>query len=112
MHTTRETSHSTIQSGHLVVMDLSHLDQTHFDLFYSWVEIWLYRNCKSAWHIVMADKTDDLLDPHHYLKVEFEDAREAIYFKLSPEFIANTSTENRKLRDWLTSQAFLSKICQ
>jgi hypothetical protein len=112
VQTLRESTHSGGKSNHQVVMDLSHLDQKHIDLLFSWIEIWLRRNCKSGWHIVTSEDPIHVQAPHHYLKVEFEDAREALYFKLSPEFVSNNQPRDHRFREWMESQAFLVESFQ
>ncbi len=107
MHTVREAISCDVSGGHMVVMDLSHLDHKHVDLLFSWIEIWLHRHCKAGWHITFSDETEHVKSPHHYLKVDFQDAREAMYFKLSPEFGQNYQPADRRFREWLAAQGFL-----
>ena len=74
----RSTNHQYHQQGTTVALNVSHLKHGAIQLLYSWLEIWLFRHCRSGWAIEVTDST---------LSIRFDDVREAVYFKLSPEYL-------------------------
>lgn len=67
-----------------VEMDLSRHRHLSVNLFYTWMILWCRRHCKSDW-------TVKLLEESKQIRVDFEDAREAMFFKMSPEYYRNHS---------------------
>ena len=87
MSVLRSTIHQENSGGTSVDLNVSHLTQGAIQLLYSWLEIWLFRHCKSGWTIE-ADSDDNPYQPKtRQLSIRFDDAREAVYFKLSPEYL-------------------------
>jgi hypothetical protein len=75
------------QQGTAIDLDVSHLTQGALELLYSWLEIWLFRHCKAGWAIQIS-KDDIFTRPRKAtLTIYFDDVREAVYFKLSPEYL-------------------------
>ena len=68
-----------------VVLDMSAFKPTHAGLVMAWLEIWLKLHCRSGWRLVFHEAQNSR--DHNSARVEFEDGREAMYFKLSPEFM-------------------------
>lgn len=46
-------------------------------LYSSWIQMWLKRNCKYGWRLEENGSSIDLY---------FEDAKDGVFFKLSPEY--------------------------
>lgn len=88
MSVLRSTDHDMASAGFEVSMSLAHLDERNVEMFYSWIEIWLHKNCKAGWHMETQERSvRSQTTPATYLVISFDDAREAIYFKLSPEYM-------------------------
>lgn len=85
----RSTDHDCAMNGYAVSLNLSHLKQREVELFYSWVEIWLFHHCKSGWKMNIEGESEDRKTQ---LSVVFTDVREALYFKLSPEYMKGQSS--------------------
>ena len=87
MNVLRSTDHAGLSPRHLVSLNLAHLSERNLELFYSWIEIWLHRNCNAGWHMEMQERpVKHQTRPETHLCVTFADPREAIYFKMSPEY--------------------------
>jgi hypothetical protein len=81
------TNHYRQQGSASIALNVSHLSQGAIQLLYSWLEIWLYRHCKGGWTIE-ADSDDNPYQPRtKCLSIRFDDMREAVFFKLSPEYM-------------------------
>ena len=88
MHLLRTTHPQILENGFTVVLEVSHLTKLKVDLLYSFIEIWLLKNCKSEWtleHLEEVQQEDHA--NHTYIRILFIDVREALYFKLSPYFL-------------------------
>lgn len=68
-----------------VVLDMSAFKPTQAGLVMAWLEIWLKLHCRSGWRLIFHEALTSR--DHNSARVEFEDGREAMYFKLSPEFM-------------------------
>jgi hypothetical protein len=80
MSVLRSTNNHYHQQGSAIVaLRVSHLNPSAIQLLYSWLEIWMFRHCKSGWAIEA--------DSNSVLSIRFDDVREALYFKLSPEYL-------------------------
>jgi hypothetical protein len=75
----------TLERDILVILDLTQSSPRKIDLLYSWIEMWLFRNCKSGWVLEILPGKQVLMAVH------FSDVREALYFKMSPLLTANQS---------------------
>lgn len=77
---------ATLQSSPFeVVLDMSAFKPNQAGLVMAWLEIWLKLHCRSGWRLVFHEALTSR--DHNSARVEFEDGREAMYFKLSPEFM-------------------------
>jgi hypothetical protein len=95
-----------LANGKPVVLEVSHLKKITVDLLYSFIEMWLYKNCKSPWtleHIEEVNEEDHAT--HSYIRIVFKDVREALYFKLSPSFLHSKPTVPLML--WIPSKTFV-----
>lgn len=70
-----------------VDVDLTSYPSKQAQLFYTWIVLWCRRHCKSEWTVRLVE---DRKDTH--LLVRFLDGREAIYFKMSPEYDSRLKT--------------------
>lgn len=89
MNLLRESHHQSLAKGFPVTLEVTHLKKMTADLLYSFIEMWLYKNCKSGWelsHLEEIAKTPDHAT-HTYIRIIFQDVREALYFKLSPQHL-------------------------
>lgn len=86
----RSTHLQTFAQGIPVVLEVSHLKHFDIDMLYSLIEIWLYKNCQSLWTLeqIEENRVEDH-KPHTYIRIVFNDIREAMYFKLSPGYTHN-----------------------
>lgn len=93
MNLLRSTHQETQMSqGFPVVLEVSHLRATDINLLYSLIEIWLYQNCKDQWTLEQIEETRSPdHTTHHYIRLVFQDPREAIFYKLSPSYLHNRS---------------------
>jgi len=93
MNLLRESHHQTLTNGFAVTLEVSHLKKITIDLLYSFVEIWLFKNCKSPWDLQQIEEISKSPDhsPHTYIRIVFSDVREAIYFKMGPYGLYNES---------------------
>lgn len=73
------------QSPYEVKLDLRAFKPSQAGLVMAWLEIWLKIHCRSGWNLVFHEALTSR--DHTTATVEFEDGREAMYFKLSPEFM-------------------------
>lgn len=72
------------------MLEVSHLNQINVDLLYSLIEIWLNKNCQSPWTLEeIQEQRDNDHRIHTYIRLVFQDPREAIYYKLSPSYLHN-----------------------
>lgn len=89
MSTLRSTNQQQeLAQGFPIVLEVSHLKPTDVDLLYSLIEIWLRKHCKSPWNleeIEILKEADN--KTHTYIRLVFQDPREAVYYKLSPSFL-------------------------
>lgn len=87
----RESHDPALADGFKVVLEVSHLKKLTVDLLYSFVEIWLLKNCKSPWDLSLLEEISTAPDHHTrtILRIVFKDVREALYFKLSPHALYN-----------------------
>ena len=103
MNLCRVTHPEEIDNGVPVVMEVSHLKKLTVDLLYSFIEMWLWKNCKSPWKL---EQIEDLRVEDHrnhiYFRIFFSDVREAIYFKLSP-FTLHDSPQLLMLMNFCTN---------
>jgi len=82
----RSTNQQTVLAkGFPIVLEVTHLKQTDVDMLYSLIEIWLRKNCRSSWNLEEIQVTKER--PHTYIRLVFQDPREAVYYKLSPSFL-------------------------
>lgn len=90
MNLLRSTHLHDVEYGTAVVLDVSHLKSMSISLLYSFIEAWLYKNCKSEWTLEQIE-SESVQDhsPHVYFRLIFQDIREALYFKLSPFCLQN-----------------------
>lgn len=81
---------SDLAQGFPITLEVSHLKQTNIDLLYSLIEIWLRKNCKSPWTLeeIQESRGEDH-KTHSYIRLVFQDPREAVYYKLSPSYLHN-----------------------
>jgi len=88
MRTTNQKS--KLSQGFPIVLEVSHLKQTNVDMLYSLIEIWLRQNCKSPWTLeeINEIKGEDR-KTHIYIRLVFQDPREAVFYKLSPSYLHN-----------------------
>lgn len=86
MNLLRESHHQTLAEGFPVTLEVSHLKKMTVDLLYSFIEIWLFKNCKSPWDLSQLEEVASTPDhaTHTYIRIIFNDVREALYFKLGP----------------------------
>ncbi len=80
-------NHSYQHSGVTVDLNISRFNPGSIQLLYSWLEIWLFRHCKSGWKIEVITDDTPYVPCKSILSVRFDDVREAVYFKLSPEYL-------------------------
>jgi hypothetical protein len=66
--------------------DLTGLSHNFSLLFFTLNEIWLKNNCKKNWFMKISYEFGIYKKAYSLLSVNFEDRREAILFKLSPQF--------------------------
>lgn len=86
---TRHSLVGTLERDVPVWLDLSQYSQRRVDLLYSWIEIWLFKNCKSGWSL---DLHQSDTESRILLAIHFSDVREALYFKLSPLLVNNQNS--------------------
>lgn len=91
MNLLRETHTEVLADGFTVTLEVSHLKKITVDLLYSFVEIWLFKNCKSPWDLSQIEEIAPTPDhaPHTYIRIIFKDVREALYFKMGPYSLYN-----------------------
>ena len=91
MNLLRESHTQTLADGFPVVLEVTHLNKLTIDLLYSFVEIWLFKNCKSPWDLSQIEEIAKTPDhaPHTYIRIVFKDVREALYFKMGPYSLYN-----------------------
>jgi hypothetical protein len=91
MNLIRESHSQSLVDGFTVTLEVTHLKKINIDLLYSFVEIWLYKNCKSPWDLSQIEEISPTPDhiPHTYIRIIFKDVREALYFKLGPYSLYN-----------------------
>ena len=91
MNLLRESHEQTLSNGFPVVLEVTHLKKLTVDLLYSFIEIWLFKNCKSPWDLSQIEEVADTPDhaTHTYIRIVFKDVREALYFKLGPHALYN-----------------------
>jgi len=89
--TLRSTNQQTdLAQGFPIILEVSHLKQTNIDLLYSFIEIWLRKNCRSPWTLEEIKETQDEDHRiHTYIRLVFQDPREAVFYKLSPSYLHN-----------------------
>lgn len=88
MNLLRSTHPQSLADGFTVVLEVSHLKKITVELLYSFIEMWLFRHCKSEWSLEHIEEVKDKDHANHvYFRIVFSDVREAIYFKLSPNFL-------------------------
>lgn len=89
--TLRSTNQQTsLAQGFPIILEVSHLKQTNVDLLYSLIEIWLRKNCKSPWTLEEIQETrGEDHKVHSYIRLVFQDPREAVFYKLSPSYLHN-----------------------
>lgn len=72
------------------MLEVSHLKRTDVDMLYSLIEIWLNKNCRNPWTLEEVEEVrgEDHKE-HVYIRLVFQDPREAIFYKLSPSYLHN-----------------------
>lgn len=79
-----------LAQGFPIVLEVSHLKPTDVDMLYSLIEIWLLKNCRSPWTLEEIQETREQDHKNHvYIRLVFQDPREAVYYKLSPSYLHN-----------------------
>lgn len=86
------TSGVPFDSKFHIDVDLTSYPTKQAKLFYTWIVLWCHRHCKSDWTVQLLE------DKHTHLMVRFVDGREAVYFKMSPEY---DSRLKQHLMHWL-----------
>jgi len=90
MNLLRSTHTEDLDAGYTVVLEVSHLARLKIDLLYSFIEVWLFKNCKSEWTLEQVEEMQPQDHANHtYIRIIFGDAKEAMYFKLSPYLLHN-----------------------
>lgn len=89
MNLVRSSHSESVFTGVPVLLEVTHLGHTDVDLLHSLVEIWLNQNCQSDWKIDQYEEGGFDHKPHTFIKLLFEDPKEAIYFKLSSQYLHN-----------------------
>jgi hypothetical protein len=86
MNLLRESHEKTLADGFTVTLEVSHLKKMTVDLLYSFIEAWLFKNCKSPWDLTQLEEVAQTADHkvHTYIRIVFKDVREALYFKMGP----------------------------
>lgn len=87
--TLRSTNQQQVLAkGFPIVLEVSHLRPTDVDMLYSLIEIWLRQHCKSPWNLEeIESKRGEDHKVHTYIRLVFQDPREAVYYKLSPSYL-------------------------
>lgn len=91
MQLLRESHEQTLTDGFPVTLEVSHLKKITIDMLYSFIEAWLFKNCKSPWDLSQIEEVAATSDHkvHTYIRIVFKDVREALYFKLGPHMLHN-----------------------
>jgi hypothetical protein len=85
MNLLRTTHPQALDSRAAVVLEVTHLAKLKVDLLYSFIEIWLLKNCKSEWTLEQIEEIQPKDHENHvYIRIQFSDVKEALYFKLGP----------------------------
>ena len=87
----RESHTQALADGFTVTLEVSHLKKITVDLLYSFIEMWLFKNCKSPWDLSQIEEIARTPDhaTHTYIRIVFKDVREALYFKMGPHSLYN-----------------------
>ncbi len=76
MISTKLESGSKFLEPKRVFLNVNH--HRNIDLLFIWIELWLKLHCKSPWHLELLNQLT--------LQIDFQDQKEAIYFKLGSEY--------------------------
>ena len=91
VNTLRSTNQQVqLAKGFPILVEVSHLRPTDVDMLYSLIEIWLRKNCRSVWTLeeIQESKPSDRKE-RTYIRLVFQDPREAVFYKLSPSYLHN-----------------------